>query len=189
MKFEKLALLDDFSFPLCRWIRICWFKLSDRENLLVQVWYGHSKAKKRRQSRRNQTLSINDCSKAPSPLPSLYLRFSRVWMDRMCRFRCSDRLKTLPHPSSGQVNIFAVVWTLGWLDTRRPRDRGAFKVVADGLFSRDSVGILKGSIVILLDRLSRHMLGPSDIKGETGVNGLELHISGIILTEWSFGPP
>lgn len=32
---------DDFE---CLWIRMCWFKLSDRENRLLQLWYGHLKA-------------------------------------------------------------------------------------------------------------------------------------------------
>lgn len=55
------------------------------------------------------------------------LRFSRVWIERTWRLRCSERLKTLRHPSTWQGYIRTPC--IGTFETRRPRERRCCGVV------------------------------------------------------------
>lgn len=72
---------------------MCWFKLSDLENLLGQLWIGHGKG------------------------------FSIVWIERTWRFKCSDRLKIFPQSAKGHVKTLQPDVASGRFETRRPRDR------------------------------------------------------------------
>ena len=55
-------------------------------------------------------------------------RFSLVWIDRTCRFKCSPRAKHLKHPSTVHLYIRTFFCTppctmnTGAVGTRRPRD-------------------------------------------------------------------